>query len=1084
MAVNIGTAVAYLQLDAQSFNSGLATAQSSLSQYQTSFSSAMTGIGSTLTTTGTALTTGVTVPLANAAKEIITFGADFDKQMSAVRAVMGDITDEQFEALRNAAIGWGEKTVYTATEAGEALYYMGLAGWNAEQAINGLGSVLNLAAAGQMDLGRASDVVTDSMTAMNLVAGKYTNNVENTSYYTSVLAAVMANSNTDVNMLGESFKYVAPIAGQLGFTIEDLGLALGLAANAGIKSSQAGTSLRQAFKQLISPTDKTAAAMEKYGISLFDAQGKALPLRQIMLQLQQTFGDLGVEVIDTNGELKDGEAVMEEYGNSLPISQQEKLKAVVDLFGTRAMPTMLAIIQQAGGEFDKLATAIDNAAGTGTYASEMAETQLDNLAGDWTKFTSALGTTKIMLQDLLNSGLRELVQQLTELVRKFNELDDAHKKNILKWGAIVAAIGPVMTIFGRLMLTIGQLAPVFTLIGEKVSTFTATLTRMRWGWFYSVEESGSFMAKLAQLGGKMNWIVAIIMLVITAIIDLWKNSEQFRNWIKDAFQSLLKILKRVWEHVSKVLSIFNEVWTALARSIEPIIEILAAELSPALDAVFRVLSAIFGILEPILEIIGAIIIALTPIVEFIAGIVASILGIISEIVTWIVDKIGWLLEWIVKGIEWLKYVLIGDPIIVDLIEGIKSILAIGFEFIKTITETLVNAIRDLFDWLREEAIKIIDLLVTGVQELFQNLYDWFVEGWEKFTKWLSDSWQKLKTKISESLEAFITMLRNLLQRIHDTARQILNAIFEAAQAVWNQIVQAFETAKQHILDGIRMLKEKFDELKEAIIQKFNEIRENIEHKFEEIKEALGKLVEMIKEKFNNLLQHIKEHFQQLFAKIKEFGTNFVNAWKNAFQNVQRGIASVFNNIRNGFVDFGKSVFNVARQVGQKFIEGLLGTGRSIKEFFSNFIQSAVRGLLSALKAFKETGRLLMENLWKGIKEKWNDIVKLLQELWNAFLQGDLFGTIFDKLKNAISGSNVKNKAVNGSHADGLAYVPFNGYIAELHKGERVLTAEENQRYSSGGEGTTINFYSNERIDEYTAAKELRRTIKDMELGLV
>ena len=260
MAVNVGTAVAYLDLNMTAFNSGLQQAQSALQTFQDSSSTMgqnLMSAGGLMTNIGSGLTRNITMPLVSAGQEVVEFGATFDKQMSAVEAVMKDkLKEGDIERLREAAMYWGEQTVYTATEAGEALYYMGLAGWDVEQAINGLGSVLNLAAAGNLDLGRASDVVTDSMTAMNLTAGQMTNEIENTAYYTSVLAAVMANSNTDIDQMGEAFKYVAPIAGNLNYTIEDLGLALGLAANAGIKSSQAGTSLRQALKQLISPTDR------------------------------------------------------------------------------------------------------------------------------------------------------------------------------------------------------------------------------------------------------------------------------------------------------------------------------------------------------------------------------------------------------------------------------------------------------------------------------------------------------------------------------------------------------------------------------------------------------------------------------------------------------------------------------------------------------------------------------------------------------------------------------------------------------------------------------------------------------------
>lgn len=1141
MSVNIGTAVAYLELDASAFNSGLANVQSSLSQYQTGFSSAMTGIGSALTTTGTALTTGLTIPIANAAKSIVTFGADFDKQMSAVKAVMADASvGNNFERLRQAAIDWGEKTVYTATEAGEALYYMGLAGWDTEQAINGLGSVLNLAAAGQMDLGRASDVVTDSMTAMNLTAGNLTNGIENTAYYTSVLAAVMANSNTDVDKLGESFKYVAPTAGQLGYTIEDLGLALGLAANAGVKSSQAGTSLRQALKNLISPTEKTQAAMDAYGISLYDATGTALPFRDIMIQLQKTFGDLGVDVYDSNGEIKEAEQIMEEYGNSLPLTQQEKLKAIVDLFGTRAMPTMLAIIGQAGTEFNKLADAIDEAARTGEYAADMAHTQLDNLSGDWTKFTSALGTTKIILQGLVNDTLRKFVQALTDLVRKFNDLDTEQQKMILKWGAIAAAIGPVMTIFGRLMLTVGQLAPLFTSLGTKLGSIIGAFTGATTAAEGTATGLGGIISKIGSLGTKANWIIAIIMAVITAIIDLWKNSEAFRGWVKDAFVALINIIKTVWSYLVKILEVVNDVWMAIVRAIEPIVAVLVKELSPALNAVLNLIKPIFelitpiiqllgGVIEVLAEIVGVLLTVLSPAIEFVLGLITNAVKIVGNIVQFISDLISpWimqLVEWIKSGVEairdwfaWLKYQLIGDPIVIDMIEGIKAVFDAGLEFVKWLVEVFVNAIVNFFTWLKDTGSSIISEFVEGLKEVWNTFVSWFENLWDKFRDWLSNAWNNLRTAVENAWNNFVTWLRNtwdnfvtnlfsvlrtlkdkivegftrfveilkqFLHNILEMAKQIVTAIQQTAEQAWNKIVEGFRRAKDAIEQGIAVIRQKFEELKENIRQKFEEIIENVRQKIEEVKERLEQLAQMLREKFEEIVQKIKENFERIFEKIKEFGIKFVEAWKNAFSNVAKGISSVFNTIKEGFVKFGTYVFGVAKNVGNAFIKGLLGTGRSIKEFFTNFIRTAIETLLEKINVFKETGKLIIQNLWEGIKSAWQSMIDWIKQAWEQLTNGTLFKTIGDWFSNIFDKiGNRLTYGVNGSHADGLAYVPFNGYIAELHKGERVLTAEENERYTNGSNGTTINFYSPEKIDEYTAARELRRTMHDMELGLV
>lgn len=792
MAINVGTAVAYLDLNMTAFNSGLQQAQSALQTFgkdSSTMGQNLMSAGGLVANTGSMLTRSITVPLVSAGQEVVEFGATFDKQMSAVEAVMQSVLHEgDMDRLRESAMYWGEQTVYSATEAAEALYYMGLAGWDVDQAINGLGSVLNLAAAGNMDLGRASDVVTDSMTAMNLVAGQTTNGIENTAYYTSVLAAVMANSNTDIDKLGESFKYVAPIAGSLGYDIQDLGLALGLAANAGIKSSQAGTSLRQALKNLISPTSTTQAAMEKYGLSLYDATGQAIPFRELMIQLQATFGDLSVDVFDANGELKEGEQIMQEYGDSLPITQQEKLKAIVDLFGTRAMPTMLAIINQAGPEFDKLAGYIDEAAQTGEYAAEMAHTQMDNLQGDWVRFTSALGTTKIMLADIVKGELREFIQKLTELVKQFNELDESQKEQIIKWGLFAAAIGPVLLVLGNLLKSIGLIMESFKLFQPLIKGVSALFTTLTTNIGSAHGIIGILKGGISALTSTMAGWVAIIAVVIAAIIDLWKNNEEFRENMTRIWNAILDVIKTVWDTLKPIFDILLELFYEIMKAIEPIIEVLVAVLAPIIETLAGLIKTVLSLLQPLIELIT------TPLVAAIK-IIGEVLRALSPI-----------------------------------IEGLLSIVA-----------AIVEAITGL-----------LNIIVDGIVALVKGIGDW-LKGWV-----------------------------------------------------------------QTLIDWIKGIVDKF-------VTWFNN-------------SALGK-----------------------FLKLAKDGANHI------------------------------------------------------------------------------------ADLFKG---------------------GDL--NIF-----------------NGSHANGLAYVPYDGYVAELHKGERVLTAQENQRYSStSGNGTTINFYSNERIDEYTAAQELRRTMKDIELGLV
>ena len=187
-------------------------------------------------------------------------GMAFENEMAKVKAITGS-TEQEFAKLTQTARDWGSKTRYSATEVAEAMSYMGMAGWNATQITEGMSGVLNLATVGALDLGRASDIVTDGLTAMGLSASDVGD-------FTDMMTATITNANTSVELMGETMKYVGPVAGALGIEMEDLSVALGLMGNSGIKGSQAGTALRAGLSRLVKPTKDAAAAMQKYGVEV------------------------------------------------------------------------------------------------------------------------------------------------------------------------------------------------------------------------------------------------------------------------------------------------------------------------------------------------------------------------------------------------------------------------------------------------------------------------------------------------------------------------------------------------------------------------------------------------------------------------------------------------------------------------------------------------------------------------------------------------------------------------------------------------------------------------------------------------
>ncbi len=320
-------------------------------------------------------------------KDTIDTYKDFEAAMSQVSAVSG-ATGSDLDKLTEKAKVMGANTKFTATEAAEGFNYMAMAGWKTQDMLDGIEGIMSLAAASGEDLATTSDIVTDALTAFNMKAS-------DSSHLADVLASASANANTNVSMMGESFKYVAPVAGAMKYSVEDVALALGVMANASVKSSMAGTSLRTAIANMAAPTDKMQAAMKKYNISLEDSKGKTKEL---------------IDVLDNTRRSLRG------------LSETEQAAAIRTIFGKESMAGMSAIVNAREKDYNKLAKAVKNADGA---SAKMEDTMLDNLQGSITLFQSALDGAKLSLGERMAPYVRGVADWLTEMMPSVESaLDD------------------------------------------------------------------------------------------------------------------------------------------------------------------------------------------------------------------------------------------------------------------------------------------------------------------------------------------------------------------------------------------------------------------------------------------------------------------------------------------------------------------------------------------------------------------------------------------------------------------------------------------------------------------------------------
>jgi len=340
------------------------------------------------------------------AESVVETGMQTEASFAKVSAVM-QATDDDMALLRDKALEVQQglhPLPYTLNDCATAYYYMGLAGWDAQQSGDALKDTLSLVMASGEDLANVSDIVTDNITAFGLSS-------KDTKYMVDVLAQTMRSTNTDVGLLGQTFKYAAMSARGAGYNLEDVALAAGLMANNGIKGSQAGTQLRQMFNQLAAPTDKAAALMDKYGISMTDSEGKMLSLKGMLDQTRVAFAGMSVNLYDAEGNLRDYDDILQEVEQTnQDYVAAEKLKAAATIYGTRAMSGVLSIVNMTEEEYQRVTADIYN---YNDACQEMADIMNDTLEGDIQMLNASLDTLANQVYDNVSPALRGFIQELT-----------------------------------------------------------------------------------------------------------------------------------------------------------------------------------------------------------------------------------------------------------------------------------------------------------------------------------------------------------------------------------------------------------------------------------------------------------------------------------------------------------------------------------------------------------------------------------------------------------------------------------------------------------------------------------------------
>ena len=795
-------------------------------------------IGESLTSAGEKMLP-VTAAVTGLGTAAVKTAADFDSSMSNVAAISGS-SAEDMDKLRERAREMGAQTKFSAKEAGDAMGYMAMAGWDAQQMYDGLPGIMNLAAASGEDLATTSDIVTDALTAFGMKA-------EDSSHFADVLAQASSSANTNVSMMGETFKYVAPVAGALGYNAEDTAVAIGLMANSGIKASQAGTQLRSSLTNMIKPSKDVGDAMEKWGFYATEAatavdQAKVdkqmLRVQKASLaadKAQQSYNDAvskyGAESTEASNaaatleikqtelasanetltQLQEGttqnvrlynKALQNEDGSMKSLketmdflreamgnmSKAEQTQAATAIFGKEAMSGMLAIINASDADYEKLIKNIDNCDGA---AENMAETMQDNLSGQLTTLQSALQELAIAFGEILMPYIRKAVEVIQGFVEKLNGMSEGQKKVVATIALIVAAIGPLLIMVGKVATGISAITGLFSKM-KTLTTITSIIGKLK----------GAFTALFGVIAA--NPVIAVIAAIVAALVLLYTKCEWFRDVVNAVVQKIVSFftetIPQAWSTLMDFLSGVPEWWSGIWQQVSDFFANIWTTMmqNPVISGIVTTITTLWQNAVNTLQNIWQ-------------GLVTIAQGAWELLKNTILAPVILLIDLVTGNFDKLK--TDASNIWTNIKDAAQTIWTGIKQVVSTLAKGLVTAVTTLFTGFRDTVSKIWDSasqaaskawtaikgfvvnnakkLKESATEAIQNLKDRASEYWDNIRERTSETWQNVK-------ETVIQYAGNMKDRAVDTFNSVVSGISGALSGVYSAVVNGFSSAISYI----------------------------------------------------------------------------------------------------------------------------------------------------------------------------------------------------------------------------------------------------------------------------------------------
>lgn len=1086
MAVDIGTAVAYLNLDTTSFNQSLSAVQASIETFQRSTATIgqkISSVGSVVQSVGASLTKNLTIPLVNLGQSAIQNYRDFETAFTGVKKTMDESAVQQiggWDVLKKAI---EEMATQTASS------------------VEDIAGVMEVAGQLGVPLGEAGKDVIDFTKTMVMLG-------DSTDLTSAEAAEALARF---MNITGLTFDKTE----NLGSSIVDLGNNFATSesqiVNMATRLASAGTVAGLSETEILA----LSTAMSSVGIRA-EAGGSAMATTLTQIEkIVRGVSENSSEKLQTLGKISGMTA--EEfskawkndpmtaltgflYGLGKLEDQGESAVVMLDDLGMSGVrqTNMLKALALSG---DNLASAIEtaNSAFNENIAlSTEAEKRYGTLDSRINQLNERWKTMKRDIAEILIPVLEDLMGKLEKVMEWWSKLDDAQKRNIVRWAEIAAVIGPVLTIFGRLITSVGSVISIFTQLIAPIAS--------------AVSSAGSLGAEFGSIVSAAAPVIAIVAAVAAAIYSLIKSFGGIGGVIEDFKQRFERVkqvlanaaeffhLKEAIDKLKEAFSTFLEklgsmrnTWEVILKILEVVIEVVGVALVGAFRVVIDTITNVLTLLGDFCDFIEAV---ATLIVDVFTGnwgkLWEDVLNICQKYLKGVMDFLDLCFGWIIDLFKWLADVLVGHSIWPDMwkaiLECAKELGGQVVDFIQGLLEKVITFFQNLFDNIKTMLGNIIDAVVSFISNMVS-----------KVTEFLSN----LVTKISEGLTNIISKVTefftNLVSKVTDYLQNLISKIVDFFSNVVNKATEFFSKVISKLIEFFSSAISKLTEFISNVISRVAGFFSNVISRLSSfISESINKIATF----FSEVIRRFALFVSDVISKLVSFFSEAISRITQFIQETTQKIVAFFNDIINKFTSHIQDILtklqNLISDIMSKISSFIEEAIAKVKEFFSNLLNAtneAFNNIVNTIKGFvgqfMSAGKAIFEGLFSGIKEVWGAITSWVSDkiswLGSALAKAK---DMLNNIKSAVSeaagavseaASNAAN-VLNGSHANGLDYVPFDGYVAKLHEGERVLTRNENEEYSKGGSngnsGDTYNFY-NTKPDPREYARQMKQAKKEL-----